>query len=605
MVRFKNSPHGAMTYPTGFRYNDMASYVTETSSITNPVELGFSYSDNDDESSVTSALTGLTGWTSANGGGLAAVRESAAVSALGDDSENFSMAHSKSKSTALGCEMEAASEMVESNAISAISFDLDGSVEASLEKFGNVIPQTKSDTSKSGPTDTATFPIPSDSPGRGHKSKGITYGGGAPPISPSASVLSNNSNASKKRAPVPQMRDPNMDDSEEDQVWEEDCNYDINPTLMYLVLESRDWGEAIALLDAKGLKNKNDAWNLGQLFGGGKRKETNADFEVAEKRKNELKAQARTWIVRRERNGVLRWRMLPLHAALAFNAPFDVVLRLYHLYPGAVRCRNDQGMLPLHHCFKYGNEDKVMELLLDVFPEANTVLDDRGRLPLACTPNDGSDNERRSNILTLFSNFQVDLALSTTKAEAADAPVGAGAGVPQTNSLPARNIANIASAEQQRTPQLTIEQFSPASSGPTEEGTLGAAPRYTTNMDYNSVTFNAIQSHASSSAALSKKQPNKDQALKAPATPTTPLSKEDPIRDRYAMFNGEDSENNSSIGNARLGLSPIPEEEDGVSTPRKDNSALKLELLALGEKKKKKGGLRKLFGKKRVALTRV
>ena len=32
-------------------------------------------------------------------------------------------------------------------------------------------------------------------------------------------------------------------------MWEEDCNYDINPTHLFRVLERRDWDEAAALLD--------------------------------------------------------------------------------------------------------------------------------------------------------------------------------------------------------------------------------------------------------------------------------------------------------------------------------------------------------------------
>ena len=32
-------------------------------------------------------------------------------------------------------------------------------------------------------------------------------------------------------------------------MWEEDCNYDINPTHLFRVLEGRDWDEAAALLD--------------------------------------------------------------------------------------------------------------------------------------------------------------------------------------------------------------------------------------------------------------------------------------------------------------------------------------------------------------------
>ena len=54
---------------------------------------------------------------------------------------------------------------------------------------------------------------------------------------------------SDANASVPPLRDPNADDSEEDQVWEEDCNYDINPTHLFRVLEGRNWDEAAALLD--------------------------------------------------------------------------------------------------------------------------------------------------------------------------------------------------------------------------------------------------------------------------------------------------------------------------------------------------------------------
>jgi hypothetical protein len=198
-----------------------------------------------------------------------------------------------------------------------------------------------------------------------------------------------------------------MDDTEEDAMWEQDCNYDINPTMMFQMLECGDWNDCIEFLDGK--SSDNDTWNFQSLIqkgmGGGKK----LDVNEMKSRQKELRSQARTWIVRRETTGVLRWRMLPIHAALVFNAPFDVVLRLYHLYPGCIRCRNDLGMLPLHHVFMYGNEDRVLELFLDVFPEALTVVDDKGRLPIGCTPQDGSDNERRSNILDLYSKAQVEM----------------------------------------------------------------------------------------------------------------------------------------------------------------------------------------------------
>ncbi|KAL3777386.1 hypothetical protein ACHAW5_004215 [Stephanodiscus triporus] len=498
------------------QYSDMESYVTETSSVTIPVELeSFSSSgyDVDDEVSFfDSATSALTGWT-----------------------EKFSLSNAKtSKSVYSQGGFESRASGFISEPISSITFDYgNGSVETSLHD-----------------TD--------DPYSRKQRHAIRNRSSGDKPISSSSSVQSERSNSSKKRAPVPPLRDPNMEDKEEDQMWEEDCNYDINPTLMFLVLESRDWKEAIALLDGKGLENKNGVWNLGQLFGGN-RIQTISD-ELAKKRQKELRAQARTWIVRRERTGVLRWRMLPLHAAMAFNAPFDVVLRLYHLYPGAIRCRDDQGMLPLHLCFKFANEDKILELLLDVFPEALTVTDDKGRLPLGCTPKDGSDNERRSNILILFGNFQVEMAKSVenvtgTAAAAIDVTVGTAAAASQVH-LP-----------------ITEQE---------EDSTLiGAVPRYTSDTDYNQVIYNPIK------PTLSKKKQEVVPSLKIQSGKEEAV---DGMYDRYAMLNFEDSENICLNGRQMgRGLLTIPEDES--------LNDLKSELLALNEKNKRKG-LKKFFGKK-------
>ncbi|KAL7554258.1 hypothetical protein ACHAWF_017685, partial [Thalassiosira exigua] len=151
--------------------------------------------------------------------------------------------------------------------------------------------------------------------------------------------------------PVLPLRDPAMDDVEKDQ----------QSTVMFLVLELRDQVEAVSLPDGKGQENRNDMWNLGSLFGVKPKREEDKAQGGAGGRNLEEGAP----IAGPDCNGVLRWRMLPLHAALAFSAPFDVVLRLYHLYPGAVHNRDDQGMLALHHCFKYGAEDRVLELLLN------------------------------------------------------------------------------------------------------------------------------------------------------------------------------------------------------------------------------------------------
>ena len=537
------------------RLSDIGSYVTETSSVTIPVELDVYSSsgygvDDDDVSFFDSATSALTGWTEKYP--TSPTKKSKSVYSEGGFSEASGFA---------------------SERISAITFDNEhGSVEASLYDIDDEYSRKQHHEEKETlavipPGKGAKYSSPSYSAPKKQDTEGPKEDTDGQIVSSSSSVktTASNSSKSKKRAPVPPLRDPNMEDKEEEQMWEEDCNYDINPSLMFLVLESRSWEEAIALLDGKGLENRNGLLNLGQLFGG-YRKGQEISTELAKKRQKELRSQARTWIVRRERTGVLRWRMLPLHAALAFNAPFDVVLRLYHLYPGAIRCRNDQGMLPLHHCFKYGNEDKILEFLLDVFPEALTVMDDKGRLPLGCTPKDGSENERRTNILVLFANFQVEMAKK----------VGATTG---TADAATEAIAGTAAVLPQSRQPLRSQ----------EEGNtlIGAVPRYTSDTDYNQVIYSSIK-------------PTSKNDQKVVPSPKMQQGGEDEVDgtcDRYAMLNFEDGEN-VCLNRKHMvkGLMTIPE-NDTLSPKARSN--LKSELLELSEKNKRKG-LQKIFGRKRV-----
>lgn len=528
------------------RFNDMESWVTETSSVTNPVELNTGEYDADDVVSLfDSAVSALTGFT----------EHFQCTDGMAD---NFSHAHKNTRkhngaysASASGIGSECSG--FESERISAITFDMNGSIEVGSDKIDDPYSRNEGHANR--------HPLAPISPG----GKSVQFlspreGTGEHTVSSSTSVHSGGSSNSKKRAPVPPLRDPNMEDKEEDQMWEEDCNYDINPTLIFLVLESCDWKEAIALLDGKGLENKNGVWNLGQLFGGLRKGQEISD-QLAKKRQMELRQQARTWIVRRERTGLLRWRMLPFHAALVFNAPFEVVLRLYHLYPGAIRCRNDQGMLPLHHCFKYANDDKILEFMLDVFPEALTVMDDKGRLPLACTPKDGSENERRSNILVLFSNFQVDMSkkVEVTADTAAAAP----------------RVRLPTSAKDLDVSITEIEE---------DSALIGAsAPRYTSDTDFNQVIFNPIK-HSHSV--------EKEEVV--PTSKHLPIEEEvdDSVYDRYAT---EESEN--ICLNGRLPV--IPEDDTMSPKERASNLILKSELLTLSEKSKRKG-LKKIFGKMRT-----
>jgi len=129
-----------------------------------------------------------------------------------------------------------------------------------------------------------------------------------------------------------------------------------------------------------------------------------------------LEHESAVWIVRKEPSGKLRWRMLPLHAALIFQAPFAVVEGLLEVFPAAASQKDDQGMLPLHLAMRNfgsinsaaGTDAKkiskspssssssskskmaasttdlwqILEELLTVFPAAVFSKDRKGRTPL-------------------------------------------------------------------------------------------------------------------------------------------------------------------------------------------------------------------------------
>ena len=412
------------------------------------------------------------------------------------------------------------------------------------------------------------------------------------PQSPTASI----SSIHKKRKPVPPLKDPSMDDNEDDEdaTWEADCNYDINPTLMFQMLESGDWRTCIEFLDGR---SSRDVWNLTALIGIGAGGGKKPDVSEMKARQKELKSQARTWIIRREKSGLLRWRMLPIHAALVFNAPFDVVLRLYHLYPGAIRCRNDLGMLPLHHVFMYGNEDRILELFLDVFPEALSVVDDKGRLPLGCTPQDGSDNERRSNILDLYSKFQVEFAKKLLEEETENV----------TNKPNNKNTAGLGPSQgynPRHNPMPQSQRFNISSAlaeikSPDVASSLGIAPRYATAAGFNHVSYGAMIAHS--------------KVTKDPMTALRPIKasrneinddKSLPDIDRYASSDESSSENNSSIANLHKERAHLRKElmkMGGLDTIQENELDGKANG---GTKKVKKGLLKKMF-KKRSSLASI
>ena len=164
---------------------------------------------------------------------------------------------------------------------------------------------------------------------------------GSPSGHRSASRSRDNSNIRRREQPSPISK--THDSNEGEPV----CNYDTNVTVLYELLESSNW-------------------------------------EKARSRCRSHPHEVRTWIVRRDTiSQKVRWKLLPLHAAVIFQSPTFVVSSLIDQYPEAVSRRDDQGMLPLHLAFRYkeDNED-LLELLLTQYPKGALMKDKRDRLPL-------------------------------------------------------------------------------------------------------------------------------------------------------------------------------------------------------------------------------
>jgi hypothetical protein len=130
----------------------------------------------------------------------------------------------------------------------------------------------------------------------------------------------------------------------------EDREFDKNPTVLYALVQKKLWKEAAA------------------------RAKTNP-------------VEARAFIVRKEKNGKIRWRLLPIHAAIVFKAPEDVIHSLLTAFPKSAEEKDDQGMLPLHLSLRNSASREIVNMLLMAFPGSVDSLDRKSRLPLTLAQN--------------------------------------------------------------------------------------------------------------------------------------------------------------------------------------------------------------------------
>lgn len=142
-----------------------------------------------------------------------------------------------------------------------------------------------------------------------------------------------------------------------------ECDYDKNPTDLYQAIERREWKYALDLFQS-----------------------------------DKVGDEASTWVVRKEVSGKLRWRLLPLHAAIIFKGPLKLVELLLADNPMAAQSKDDQGMLPLHLAFRNESSWEIVEELMTAYPQAIFETDRKGRTPLQCGEKKGSSSASVSSI---------------------------------------------------------------------------------------------------------------------------------------------------------------------------------------------------------------
>lgn len=96
--------------------------------------------------------------------------------------------------------------------------------------------------------------------------------------------------------------------------------------------------------------------------------------------------ECKTWVVARGKKSKdtsqLRFRALPLHAALVFGAPDDMVKKILNAYPKAARGRDVKGRLPIHLAMEHNASEEIMTMILEAFPKGFFAKDKKDMTPL-------------------------------------------------------------------------------------------------------------------------------------------------------------------------------------------------------------------------------
>jgi hypothetical protein len=177
---------------------------------------------------------------------------------------------------------------------------------------------------------------------------------------PSVDSLSVNGCLSEESVEKPKTEEETKETEEtKEESKVKSVNYDVSPTLLYKFIEYKEWEEAI--LRCEQVPDEASTWVCRYV----ESLDDNKDLQDEEKQPTTVK-----------------WRMLPIHVAIVFKAPLNVVSALLKAYPNGINEVDDRKMLPIHLCCRAMTHLDVAQRLVLENDDTLTKTDYKGRTPI-------------------------------------------------------------------------------------------------------------------------------------------------------------------------------------------------------------------------------
>ena len=167
--------------------------------------------------------------------------------------------------------------------------------------------------------------------------------------------------------------------AKDDEGEEEERDYEKNPTQLFVYIQQRAWG--LALTHLQKCPDEAKIWVYLKV-----KSEKAPDVPDADTNKEALVVQHSSLVVHDgNTTPKMRWRLLPLHAAIVLGAPSEVTEAIIRAYPNAAKKRDERGSLPVHLAASRLDVDsegeKIVLQLFGTFPDSIDFLDSKGRSP--------------------------------------------------------------------------------------------------------------------------------------------------------------------------------------------------------------------------------